>query len=57
MRRMPDAVTGFAAKAEEYCARRFGFWTHWGRHTVEALRIIHARLAEFGGPGNLRFPR
>lgn len=29
---------------------RFGFWTHWGRHLTEALRVIHARLAETGGP-------
>jgi hypothetical protein len=29
---------------------RFGFWTHWGRHAVEALRVIHAQLAA-GGSG------
>lgn len=28
---------------------RFGFYTHWGRHAVEALRVLHARLAESGG--------
>ena len=24
---------------------RFTFWSHWGEHAVNALRIIHARLA------------
>ena len=24
---------------------RFAFWSHWGEHAVNALRIIHARLA------------
>jgi hypothetical protein len=28
---------------------RFGFYTHWGRHATEALRALHARLAERGG--------
>jgi hypothetical protein len=25
---------------------RFGFWGHWGEHAVDALRIIHALVAE-----------
>jgi hypothetical protein len=29
---------------------RFGFYTHWGRHATEALRVLHARLADSGGP-------
>ena len=29
---------------------RFGFHTHWGRHATEALRAVHARLADEGGP-------
>jgi hypothetical protein len=29
---------------------RFGFYTHWGRHATEALRALHARLADDGGP-------
>jgi hypothetical protein len=29
---------------------RFDFWTHWGAHATEALRALHARLAEEGGP-------
>lgn len=29
---------------------RFGFYSHWGRHATEALRALHARLAEQGGP-------
>jgi hypothetical protein len=31
---------------------RFNFWAHWGEHAVEALRIIHAHLAEAGGPSD-----
>jgi hypothetical protein len=29
---------------------RFGFSTHWSRHATEALRAVHARLADAGGP-------
>jgi Domain of unknown function (DUF5063) len=29
---------------------RFGFYTHWGRHATEALRAVHSRLADEGGP-------
>jgi uncharacterized protein DUF5063 len=29
---------------------RFGFYSHWGRHATEALRALHARLADQGGP-------
>jgi len=29
---------------------RSGFYTHWGRHATEALRALHARLADSGGP-------
>jgi hypothetical protein len=29
---------------------RFGFYSHWGRHATEALRALHARLADDGGP-------
>lgn len=25
---------------------RFGLWTHWGNHAVEALRAVHAQLAQ-----------
>ncbi len=28
---------------------RFSFHTHWGRHATEALRAVHARLADAGG--------
>ena len=31
---------------------RFAYWTHWGRHATEALRALHARVAENGGPGS-----
>lgn len=27
---------------------RFSFWSHWGTHAVEALRIVHGRLAPDG---------
>jgi hypothetical protein len=33
---------------------RFDFYSHWGRHATEALRALHARLADEGGPGSLR---
>ena len=29
---------------------RWGFWMHWGEHATEALRALHARFAEEGGP-------
>ena len=29
---------------------RFGFYSHWGRHATEALRALHARLADRLGP-------
>lgn len=29
---------------------RSGFWTHWGEHSVNAVRAIHAHLAAAGGP-------
>jgi hypothetical protein len=29
---------------------RFDFYAHWGRHATDALRALHARLAETGGP-------
>lgn len=29
---------------------RFDFYVHWGRHATEALRALHARLADSGGP-------
>ena len=34
---------------------RLGFWSHWGQHAVNAVRIIHARLPEtttFEAPGS-----
>ena len=27
---------------------RFSFWSHWGTHAVEALRVVHGRLAAGG---------
>ena len=30
---------------------RFGFYAHWGRHATEALRALHARVADNGRPG------
>ena len=30
---------------------RCGFWVHWGRHAVDALRIIHRHIAVDGDPG------
>jgi Domain of unknown function (DUF5063) len=44
------ALSAGAPRNEVLWEWRFGFWTHWGSHTVEALRVIHARLAERGGP-------
>jgi hypothetical protein len=29
---------------------RFTFYTHWGAHAVEALRVLHARRADAGAP-------
>jgi Domain of unknown function (DUF5063) len=29
---------------------RFNFWTHWGTHAVDALRVIHVLLADLRGP-------
>jgi hypothetical protein len=29
---------------------RLLFYAHWGRHATVALRALHARLAERGGP-------
>ena len=29
---------------------RWGFYMHWGEHATEALRALHAHLAEEGGP-------
>jgi hypothetical protein len=28
---------------------RFNFWSHWGEHAVDALGVIHLKLAEAGG--------
>lgn len=33
---------------------RFGFYTHWGRHATEALRAVHALVADDGGPARTR---
>ena len=30
---------------------RYGFCSHWGKHAVDALRIIHAHVAANGDPG------
>jgi uncharacterized protein DUF5063 len=38
---------GFSADAVWHW--RFNFWSHWGAHAVDALRIIHLRLADAGG--------
>ena len=27
---------------------RFSFWTHWGRHAIDALRAIHFQLEDIG---------
>lgn len=29
---------------------RFNFWSHWGFHAASALRALHSRLADAGGP-------
>ena len=29
---------------------RLGFFTHWGVHATEALRVLHARRADAGAP-------
>jgi hypothetical protein len=31
---------------------RFSFYSHWGRHATEALRVLHARLADDDGPAD-----
>jgi hypothetical protein len=31
---------------------RFGFWSHWGTHAVDALRVIHRHIAVNGDPGH-----
>ena len=47
-----DLTDGFTALAEGapesdvVWGWRRSFWTHWGEHAVNALRIIHARLTE-----------
>jgi hypothetical protein len=44
------ALEAAAAPQDVVWEWRFGFYTHWGRHATEALRALHARLADQGGP-------
>ena len=44
-----DLAAAGASDNEVLWQWRFNFWAHWGRHAVEALRTIHARLAAGGG--------
>jgi hypothetical protein len=44
------ALEGDAPVEDVVWEWRWGFWMHWGAHATEALRALHARLAEEGGP-------
>jgi hypothetical protein len=44
------ALADGAAHEDVVWEWRFGFYSHWGRHATEALRVLHARLAAQGGP-------
>lgn len=44
------ALEAGAPTADVVWEWRFGFYAHWGRHATEALRALHARLADSGGP-------
>jgi hypothetical protein len=48
------AIEGGAPPEDVTWDWRFGFYSHWGRHATEALRALHARLAENGGPPRRR---
>jgi uncharacterized protein DUF5063 len=48
------ALEGGAPASDVTWEWRFGFYTHWGRHATEALRAVHARLADDRGPGRER---
>jgi hypothetical protein len=45
-----DALRLGAEPADVEWEWRFTFYTHWGRHATEALRALHARVADGGGP-------
>ena len=40
-----DLAAAGASDNEVLWQWQFNFWAHWGQHAVDALRIIHARLA------------
>lgn len=46
MKRGLLALDAGAAEDDVIWEWRFGFRTHWGRHATEALRALHARLAD-----------
>ena len=46
MKRGLTALDAGSAEADVMWEWRFGFWTHWGHHATEALRALHARLAD-----------
>ena len=45
-----DHMMAGAPQADVIWGWRFSFWSHWGEHEVNALRIVHARLAAEGLP-------
>jgi Domain of unknown function (DUF5063) len=49
-RDLRDPVDAGVAEAEAVWEWRFSFWTHWGEHLVDALRIIHLHLSADGEP-------
>ena len=44
------ALDAGASETDVIWEWRFSFYSHWGRHATEALRVLHARLADSGGP-------
>ncbi len=40
-----DLLQAGGSEGEASWTWRFSFWSHWGAHSVDALRVIHARLA------------
>ena len=45
-----DALSAGRSEADVVWEWRFSFWSHWGEHAANALRIVHARLADAYGP-------
>jgi Domain of unknown function (DUF5063) len=44
------ALDAGAPKTDVIWEWQFSFYSHWGRHATEALRVCHARLTDSGGP-------